>query len=268
VPLGYVLYEGPSQLDGKTPIVVIATGFGSSTNRKTGDMIQTWIILQEEKPTDAIRNGTDAAICGDCVHRGDGQGSGRTCYVNAGQGPRAVYDAYRRSRYEHATDANGLLHDAAADVFRNQLIRFGAYGDPAAAPTWVWSQLGVLASGCTGYTHQWRTCDPALREWCMASVDSREEYTAAKALGWRTFRVRPWTAEDQFDNEVVCPASKEAGAKLTCASCLACNGTRRARRSDICISVHGPAPVLANHKRRFMDIGIAVVREQPQQLNS
>ena len=37
---GYVLHEGPSPFDGQ-PIVSIATLH--SSNRKTGDMVQTWI---------------------------------------------------------------------------------------------------------------------------------------------------------------------------------------------------------------------------------
>ena len=38
---GYVLHEGPSPFDGQ-PIVSIATLH--SSNRKTGDMVQTWIL--------------------------------------------------------------------------------------------------------------------------------------------------------------------------------------------------------------------------------
>ena len=33
-PLGLILYQGPSSIDG-APIVVIATGLGASTNQKT-----------------------------------------------------------------------------------------------------------------------------------------------------------------------------------------------------------------------------------------
>jgi hypothetical protein len=41
---GVVLYEGPSELDGK-PIVVVATF--NSVNDKTGNMVQTWIIRSD-----------------------------------------------------------------------------------------------------------------------------------------------------------------------------------------------------------------------------
>jgi hypothetical protein len=56
-PNGYILYQGPSAIDGK-PIVVIATGFASkSNNGKTGDMIQTWIIRQDIAPHLAVKSG-------------------------------------------------------------------------------------------------------------------------------------------------------------------------------------------------------------------
>ena len=41
---GIVLWEGPSRLDG-SPIVVIAVGLkASSTNTKTGGMLQTYVV--------------------------------------------------------------------------------------------------------------------------------------------------------------------------------------------------------------------------------
>ena len=46
-PRGLVLYEGPSEIDGK-PIVCIATL--DSRNRKTGNMVQTWILRQDVSP--------------------------------------------------------------------------------------------------------------------------------------------------------------------------------------------------------------------------
>ena len=63
---GSVIYEGPSLIDGE-PIVVIMT-YGSS-NEKTGDIHQTWILLQNTSPLDGVKNGQDESICGDCVHR-------------------------------------------------------------------------------------------------------------------------------------------------------------------------------------------------------
>lgn len=64
---GYVLYDGPSELDGQ-PIIAIATLH--SGNVKTADMIQTWILLKYMSPQEALDTGADFAICGDCRHRG------------------------------------------------------------------------------------------------------------------------------------------------------------------------------------------------------
>lgn len=53
--LGYVVYDGPSSIDG-SPIAVILTGFASkSTNTKTGGMIQSYIIRTDIAPTDLMR---------------------------------------------------------------------------------------------------------------------------------------------------------------------------------------------------------------------
>src|ERR1700686_2282782 len=102
-PNGVILYEGPSLLDG-APIVAIATGLNSkSTNRKTGAMVQTYILRANVSPTEAVASGGDKSICGDCRYRGT-RGKRRTCYVNVGQGPNAVYRAYRGGRYDALPD--------------------------------------------------------------------------------------------------------------------------------------------------------------------
>ena len=45
-----ILWEGASRLD-SVPIVVIATGIDSpSKNRKTGEMVQCWILLRDVSP--------------------------------------------------------------------------------------------------------------------------------------------------------------------------------------------------------------------------
>ena len=62
-----IIYRGPSLLDG-SPIVAIATY--SARNRKTGAMVQTYIIRDDMDPVTASRTGADAAICGACPLRG------------------------------------------------------------------------------------------------------------------------------------------------------------------------------------------------------
>lgn len=229
---GVVLYHGPSLLDGK-PIVVVATGLKiGSDNTKTGDFIQTYILSWDgDKPTDALKSGKDESVCGDCIHRvQDGWG---TCYVNAGQGPNAVYDGLKRGIYSVWMDS--MLDD----YFAGSIVRLGAYGDPAAVPVRVWRKILGVARGWTGYTHQWRKCDPELRRYCMASVETRRQQSRARKMGWKTFRVRN-DDEELAPHEFVCPASEEAGKRLKCEDCLACcGGEWNGKQVTPAIRVHG-----------------------------
>lgn len=227
------LHKSPREyvLHSDSDIVVIVTL--ESTNRKTGDMIQAWIICAQENPVSAVRNGSASIVCGDCRHRGNGF-KGRTCYVNVGQGPNAVYRAFINGSYPY------LPVSEYARVFTGRKIRLGAYGDPVLIPLELVRLMVSHSSGHTGYTHQWRNPKHALyREYVMASVDTPGERAMAKSAGWRTFRVRA-AHEPIASDEITCPASDEAGRKTTCEKCRLCNGARvdDARR-DIAIQVHG-----------------------------
>lgn len=216
-----VVWRGVSLLDGKTPIVVVLTGLVDAhrSNRKTGAMVQSYILVDDASPKDAIHDGRDAAICGDCVHRGDGKGGERTCYVSLATGLNVVG--------RHLASYPMWSLSRAALAITGRQFRLGTYGDPAAVPDHVWTALLRRVAGWTGYTHQWRV-RPTLARWCMASVDSGRERDAAKALGWRTFRVRQVsvTGPDPLgDREVVCPASAEAGHRVQCERCQLCKGT-------------------------------------------
>ena len=69
-PNGYVLWRGPSKFNGEA-IVLIATGFQrKSQNKKTDDMLQFWILLEDTRPDEAVKTGLDQGICGDCPHMG------------------------------------------------------------------------------------------------------------------------------------------------------------------------------------------------------
>jgi hypothetical protein len=217
---GIVLWQGKSLLDGER-IAVIAIGLlgAKSTNSKTGDMVQTYIIRRDIAPILCHRLGEDKSICGDCKHREHG-----TCYVNIGQSPRAVFNGFHDDCYRQWQDGDMSL-------FQGRYVRFGTYGDPSAVPFEVWETIAKVAKGITGYTHQWanRKTDQRLKQYCMASVDSikgyNKEYFQAQLMGWRTFRVREDLENPVLENEFICPASKEAGIKTNCENCGACNGT-------------------------------------------
>lgn len=226
---GYLLYRGPSSLDG-SPVVAVATA--GSRNVKTGSIVQTWILSDVgELPHVAQRTGADVAVCGDCPLR---PANGGGCYVLTWQGPRGVYDAYRRGRYADVSgDPAGI-----ATVGAGRHVRLGAYGDPAAVPHGVWRALLSRSRGWTGYTHQWRHAD-VLRDICMASVGSPGEAAIARSRGWRTFRIRA-AADPLLPREGVCPASTEAGHVRTCETCGICDGSARGSgRASIAIVAHG-----------------------------
>lgn len=236
-PTGWVIYDGPSMLDGER-IVVIA--IVNSSNRKTGDMVQTYIIRADMSPTAAVTLGADVSVCGNCKHRGNHE-QGRTCYVNLGQGALAVYNAWLRGLYKKAD------YSQMEKIGKRRMVRLGTYGDPAAVPQLVILWLVMSAAGITGYTHQWQT-QPRLKAFCMASVDSPAEMRAAHDAGWRTFRVSLLTRDSQPIRERYesrCPASTEAGKLTTCDRCKACNGNYTGRRGNIMISAHGGAAVMA-----------------------
>jgi hypothetical protein len=230
---GLILWEGYSNLDGG-PIVVIATGLKQgSTNTKTGAMVQTYIIRRDMLPFAAVKGGEDASICGNCVHRGDGTGKGRSCYVTLMHGPRGVYDAYKRGSYPKAATLQEV-----ANAMEGRTVRLGTYGDPAAAPLELWLAVILRSSGHTAYTHQWRTAHDGFAQFCMASVDSVDEMHEAHQAGYRTFRVAPGVGQ-QSVREIVCPASEEAGKRTTCENCQLCAGMSTSSPKSIVIAAHG-----------------------------
>jgi hypothetical protein len=236
-PRGFVFYRGPSMLDG-APIIAILTGTGkASRNEKTGALLQTWIIREDVAPTDAIHSGADVSVCGDCPHRGrvvDGRNVGRSCYVTVFHAPLNVFKSYHRGIYPTVDP------ETARDMVAGRMVRLGSYGDPAAVPFEVWQTMLANVQAKTGYTHQWRACDPRFAQYTMASCDTQADHDEAKAKGWRTFRVR--TADEALNaREIVCPASSEAGKKTTCAACRACGGHTAKARVDVAIVAHGMA---------------------------
>ena len=98
-PLGFILDQGLSPIDG-SPYVAILTL--KSSNRKTGNMAQVWILRSDLNPVEAMSSGQDRSICGDCPHRKQDDGS-RSCYVNVGQAPLSVYKGFKRGRYVSPT---------------------------------------------------------------------------------------------------------------------------------------------------------------------
>lgn len=230
---GYIIYEGDSLYDGK-PIVVIATM--SSGNVKTGNMVQTWILCQDVDPIEASRTGKDSSICGNCPHMGKadvskekGWASERSCYVNLLHGPLAIWKAYQKGNYPK------LDRLQVKTLAQGKLVRIGSYGDPACVPLGIWKDLTAECDGWTAYTHAGKN---PLPEMLMTSADNIGQAELAWVKGERTFRVVKDVSDIVKGKEILCPASKEAGFKSTCAACGLCNGSMSKAKS-IAIVAHG-----------------------------
>ena len=215
-----IIYNGPSLLDGK-PIVVIATY--SNRNKKTGHVVQTYILRSDINPLEASKTGEDYSICGNCTMRGEvttdpqrKQAKGRRCYVNLGQGVLIVYKAFLRGVYASGDPRT---------MGRSRFVRVGTYGDPGAVPSWVWDELLSECDTWTAYSHQsgWRP------DIAMQSADTYQQAVAHWTEGRRTFRVIADLGDLDKKHEALCPASKEAGRRAQCTACKLCRGSSLAK---------------------------------------
>ena len=229
----FIIYEGPSLYDGAPIVVLVQTG---SSNRKTGDMVQTYILRSDIDPITASRTGKDSAICGDCPHMGTpsdkatGQATGRSCYVTLAHGPLGKYKAYKRGAYGRA-----IGHAAIRALGLGRMVRLGTYGDPSCAPSFIWTSLISAAQGHTAYTHG--AINP-MPESIMTSADNSKQAQEAWQRGERTFRVISSIDKLIKGKEILCPASEEAGKRTTCESCKLCAGAS-VKGKSVAIVAHG-----------------------------
>lgn len=220
---GTIVWEGASLLDGQ-PIALLLTGLVTpSKNAKTGNMIQSYIIRQDIPPMSAVVAGEDASVCGNCPLRRS------VCYVDL-RPVNAVWRKYAEGGYPQITDEiKQQLRDG------KQSLRVSTYGDATAVPFEVWQDLMQYCQFGTGYTHQWRHCDPRWQQYLMASVESPQLAVEARSLGWRTFRVA-LANETPGEGEIYCRNYEDES--INCKSCGLCNGAR-VKSPSIINPVHG-----------------------------
>ena len=148
----------------------------------------------------------------------------------------SVYHAVKRGSYPRL-DPRAIseqIRDRAVLRGTPAALRIGSYGDPAAVPTWVWKDLASEVKTVTGYTHQWKRCDQALRSLMMASADTQEEAREAQSMGWRTFRIL--TPEQKpAPSETLCPNVRKGTA---CQVCGLCAGTAL-KAKHVAMPLHG-----------------------------
>lgn len=196
----------------------------SSTNQKTGDMAQVWILNKDTNPVEALKNGESSKICFDCKHLKDG-----TCYVNVGQAPQQVYKAYKKGLYP------ALDKDVLKAMLKWKAVRFGAYGEPVLIPLDIVKFIASHSRGYTGYTHRWKRLEnDDYRDYFMASCDSRDDTLFADMLGWRSFRVHTTTDDVKLEREIECPNISKG---VQCRDCQLCDGNGAGKH--IVVPVHG-----------------------------
>ena len=186
-----IIYNDPSNIDGQNIVVIY---IASSSNSKTGNMGQTYILREDIDPITANRIGADYSICGNCKHKGTanplkgyGLADNRSCYVNLGQGVNQVYRAYKAGKYPMMTTPE---ERRALGAF--QFIRLGTYGDPLAVPGNVWRDLLSEARGHTGYTHQMDILPDANLSRTIISADTPEQAPSLKAWLMEQNIYRDW----------------------------------------------------------------------------
>ena len=227
---GYTLHK---TTENGESVIIIATGFKKPTeNRKTGKMIQVWILLENVAPTAAVLSGLDAiTICQGCPFA-----SGNGCYVNVGQAPLSVWKSYHKGNYPE------LAPKDYERVFNGHKVRFGAYGNPTLLPLAKVKAIAKASKGWTGYFHNWQQMTAAkanaYNQFFMASTETKDSYRLASNLGLRTFHASPI----QPENTVECVSDTHG---IACADCQLCQGLNK-RAKNVWINPHGSKVKKAN----------------------
>lgn len=223
-PKGFILSRFRSPIDGQIAVAILTL---KSSNRKTGNMAQVWILRDDVNPVAAVATGDDVSICGNCPHRKNNLGQ-RSCYVNVGQGPQSVWRAYRNGAYVPAFSNLKAL----ASALKGRSVRWGAYGDPAIIPPHIFSIVNNYSKSHTGYTHQWREPFAGFyKGYFQASCDGLQDYLEASAHGWKTFAVAP--VGSTLPGKL-CPATVD-NSEAQCITCRLCDGAKQ----DIYVEAHG-----------------------------
>ena len=125
-------------------------------------------------------------------------------------------------------------HASRVELGENRVVRLGTYGDPAAVPSYVWDQLLSECESHLAYSHQ----SGFRPDITMQSADTLAQAQAHWAKRARTFRVIDSLDDIDKANEILCPASKEAGRRVQCVKCQLCSGLTSNSKKSIAIVEH------------------------------
>ena len=195
----------------------------SSSNSKTGDMVQLAILPIDNKPTKALKN-RQLPNCGDCALIS-------ACYVNT----VSLNDVYKKT-----------VHQAVSAVPKQLRapIRLGSWGDPGLLPLDLLQQLIGAAGAHTGYTHLWQDIPAEYSAVLMASIDhltAKKQGLTVQELkqlawdrGYRTYTILQ-PGEQQSAQERPC---LYVSNNTQCRYCKLCSGA--GRQKSITAPLHGP----------------------------
>jgi len=217
---GRLIHQG--SINGENYSVIATKG---TQNRKTGDMIQVWIILTDTHPSAGVASGLDAStICRGCPFA-----AGNGCYVLTHQAPAAIWRKLQRGGYSY------LPPKDYSQFFGGRAVRFGAYGNPTLLPFSIAKAIAKESRGWTGYFHNWQEMPVAeAKQWnslFMASTETKNSLKLAQSLSLRTFHV----STEKPSGFVECLSETKG---IECAQCLLCQGTSK-KAKPIWINPHG-----------------------------
>lgn len=217
---------------------------GKTTNNKISDgtaLVQTYTFSYEQWHLATTSKGfgikaffaLDKSNCLDCPFSlGNGNGG---CYTHKFQQYTGFLSLLRSIKSEDLSPFNDLKFKQLLKMSTGSYVRFGTYGEPSLIAPNVIAAIVAVAKTWTGYTHQWQK--PWAKEhgkYFMASVHNQAEANEAQDKAYRSFIA----SQDNSENAVSCPASKEAGYKSNCAKCALCSGTLGKGTKDIKILEH------------------------------
>ena len=224
-----VIWEGKSPYDGAEIMVLAVCIKDPSKNRKTGWMIQIYILVKSVSPVEAVKLGLDASVCGNCSMRWNNGGG---CYV---------LPIWITPTWKKGLEAPRITPTELAKLANkyNTPIRQGAWGDPAFVPMDVWEELENAVSNKKGssYTHQWEWVSPEYAKFSMASVENLKQKADAQAKGYRTYRIVDDESEIVEDERLCLNSSRG----IQCRECGECGGNRSKashRQKNIAIVKH------------------------------
>ena len=209
-----------------------------SSNRKTGFVIQTYFIDKSRLTNQPKVFGSKCHNCSAVEY----------CYVTRDK--MSVRKALTKLIGGENTSYKLVSFEQAIQAIkmsRNTSIRIGTYGDPSIMSIDDLIKI-CLAKKQLSYTHFWQ--DESLQDLkkiCMASTANMIEDLEAKALGWRTFRVRLTKDAPVLPTAIQCPYESK---NIQCVKCNLCNGIalddKRKNVSDIWVYGHG-----SSHKKIY-----------------